>query len=95
MKVLLRTQNTLFTMNCVTSSCLAACSVHFTLSDLDFKQMSREKGYWTAKAINALNTFRYKTCNTELHSKLIYTKSNFVYVACISTCISAIGQPIA
>jgi len=43
--MLLRTQNVLFTTNGVTSSCLAASSVHFTLSDLDFKKMSRGKGY--------------------------------------------------
>ena len=74
MKVLLHvyvcTQNTLFTINGVTSSCLAACSVHFTLSDLDLKRISREKGYWTAKAMYVLNIFKYKTCNTELRSKI-------------------------
>jgi len=42
--VLLRTQNALFTTNGATSSCLAASSVHFTPSDLDFKWMGSEKG---------------------------------------------------
>jgi len=39
------TQNALFTTDGIASSCLVASSVHFTLSDLDFKRMSRENSY--------------------------------------------------
>ena len=58
---MLCTQNALFTINGATSSCLAASSVHFTLSDLDFKRTSREKSYWTAKATYS----KLKTHNTD------------------------------
>jgi len=50
-KKLLLTVNVLFSTDGVTSSCLVAFSVYFTLSDQHVNWMTREKGL--------LNAFRY------------------------------------
>jgi len=56
------TERTIYHKRC---HCLVASSLHFTLSDLDFKWMSHKYGYWTAKPM--YNTHS-GTCNSNTDS---------------------------